>query len=85
MQAAPPSASELDRFREEAERFLAEREEEEYRHYAGHKPELELEPIYERHAELTSLETATRIGEAVDGRRNCGSCGASRARGTSAA
>jgi len=64
VQAAPPSASELDRFREEAERFLAEREEEEYRHYAGHKPELELEAIYERHADLTSIETATRIGEA---------------------
>jgi hypothetical protein len=70
VQAAPPSATELDRFREEAERFLAEREETEYLHYAGHTPELDLEPLYERHAELTSVATANRIGEAVDGRRN---------------
>ena len=70
MQAAPPSASELDRFREEAERFLAEREEAQYLHFAGHTPELDLEAVYERHAELTSVETANRIGEAVDGRRN---------------
>jgi hypothetical protein len=70
VQAAPPSATELDRFREEAERFLAEREETEYLHYAGHTPELDLEPLYERHAELTSVTTANRIGEAVDGRRN---------------
>jgi hypothetical protein len=70
VQAAPPSATELDAFREQAERFLAERDEEEYLHYAGHKAELDLEAVYERHAELTSLDTARRIGEAVDGRRN---------------
>jgi hypothetical protein len=67
---APPTTVELDRIREQAERFLAEREEEEYLHYAGRKPDLDLEAVYERHAELTSLETAQRIGEAVDGRRN---------------
>jgi hypothetical protein len=70
VQAAPPSASELDRFREQAERFLAERDEEEYLHFAGLKPDLDFESVYERHAELTSLESARRIGEAVDGRLN---------------
>jgi hypothetical protein len=70
VRAAPPTAAELDRVREDAERFLAERDEEEYLHFAGHKPEYELEAIYERHAELLTLETAHRIGEAVDGRRN---------------
>jgi hypothetical protein len=68
--SAPPTTAELDRIRERAERFLAEREEEEYLHYAGHKPDLQLEAVYERHAELTSLQTARRIGEAVEGRRN---------------
>jgi hypothetical protein len=70
VQAAPPSASELDAFREGAERFLSERDEEEYLHYAGLKIDLDLESVYERHADLTSLEAARRIGAAVDGRRN---------------
>jgi hypothetical protein len=70
VQAAPPSATELDAFRERAERFLAERDEEEYLHYAGHKPDLDLEAVYERHEELTSLDAARRLGEAVDGRTN---------------
>ena len=70
MQTAPPSAAELDRIREQAEQFLAERDEEEYLHFAGHKPDYDLEAIYERHADLTSLETALRVGEAVDETRN---------------
>jgi oligoendopeptidase F len=52
---------ELDAFREEADRFIAEIDEEYYLHYAGLKESLELEPIYERHAELTKLETAKRL------------------------
>jgi hypothetical protein len=68
--AEPPSEGELDDIREQAEQFMAERDEEEYLHYAGHKPDYDLAPIYERHAELTSLETANRIGLAVEGRRN---------------
>jgi hypothetical protein len=70
VQGAPPSATELDAYRERAERFLAERDEEEYLHYAGRKPELDLAAVYERHADLTSLEAARRVGEAVEGRRN---------------
>jgi hypothetical protein len=52
---------ELDAFRDEADRFIAELDEEYYLHYAGLKESLEIEPIYERHAELTKLETARRL------------------------
>jgi hypothetical protein len=52
---------ELDAFRDEADRFIAEVDEEYYLHYAGLKESLELEAIYERHADLTKLETARRL------------------------
>jgi hypothetical protein len=68
--ADPPSERELDAIREQADAFMAERDEEEYLHFAGHKPEYDLAPIYERHADLTSLDMAQRVGLAVDGRRN---------------
>jgi oligoendopeptidase F len=58
------TARELDAFREEADRFIAEIDEEYYLHYAGLKESLELESIYERHAELTKLETAQRLASA---------------------
>jgi hypothetical protein len=64
-QAANPQ--ELDAYREEADRFIAELDEEYYLHFAGLKDSLELEPIYERHAELTKLERARSIGAAVNG------------------
>ncbi len=56
-----PTSRDLDAFREDADRFIAELDEEYYLHLAGHKPALELEPIYERHEELTRLETAQRL------------------------
>ena len=56
-----PTSRELDAFREDADRFIAELDEEYYLHLAGHKETLELEPIYERHEELTRLETAQRL------------------------
>ena len=56
--------------REQAEAFLGEIDQEEYLHFAGHKPTFELEPIYERHADMTTLETAHMVGAAVDGRHN---------------
>jgi oligoendopeptidase F len=55
---------ELDAFRDDADRFVAEIDEEFYLHYAGLKESLELEAIYERHAELTKLETANRLSGA---------------------
>ena len=58
MAAEAPTTRQLDAFRDDADRFIAELDEEYYLHYAGHKESLEIEPIYERHEELTKLETA---------------------------
>src|SRR3990172_10421602 len=66
---APLSTPELEAYREETDRFIAEIDEEYYLHYAGHKDTLDLEPIYERHSELTSLEKANAVGAAVNGDR----------------
>jgi len=68
--ANPLSQRELDSLREEADRFIAELDEEAYLHFAGHKETYDLTPIYERHAELTKLETAQSIGATVNGGRN---------------
>jgi hypothetical protein len=67
--AAGLTSRELDAYREEADRFIAAIDEEYYLHYAGHKDTLELGPIYERYADLTSLEQANAIGAEVDGGR----------------
>ena len=69
MPTEPPTQTELDAIREDADRFDAELMEEYFLHYAGHKETLELEPIYERHPDLTRIETAQSVGAAVDGDR----------------
>jgi hypothetical protein len=56
-----PTSRELDAFRDDADRFIAELDEEYYLHLAGHKETLDLEAIYERHEELTRLDTAKRL------------------------
>jgi hypothetical protein len=56
--------SELDAFRDKADRFIAELDEEFYLHYAGLKETLDIEAIYERHEELTRVETARRLEDA---------------------
>ena len=61
---------ELDAYRLELERFVAEREEEFYLHFAGHKPTLDLASVYERHPSLTDLGAVQRIGNTVSGGRN---------------
>ena len=67
MASAPPSTKELDRVRERADRFIAELDEEYYEHFAGLKDRLELAPIYERYADLTTLDTANAVGASVNG------------------
>jgi hypothetical protein len=52
---------ELDSFRERADRFIAELDEEYYLHFAGHKDSLDVEQIYERYTDLTDIETAKRL------------------------
>ena len=65
----PTSPVELDAYRAEADRFIAELDEEYYLHYAGLKDRLELESIYERHAMLTELENVQALGTSVNGDR----------------
>src|SRR5258708_1104430 len=60
----------LDALRADADRFIAELDEEAYLHFAGHKDTYDLVPIYERHVDLTTLETALAIGASVNGGRN---------------
>ena len=67
--AAPLTKADLDRFRDRADRFIAELDEEFYLHYAGLKEKLELAPIYERYSELTRLEQAQGLGRTADGDR----------------
>jgi oligoendopeptidase F len=63
----PPSTRELDKYRDRVDRFIAELDEEYYLHYAGHKDTLDLEPLYARYPELSSLEQAQALGEAANG------------------
>ncbi len=70
MSSRAATDAELDAYRLELERFSAEREEELYLHFAGHKQTLDLESVYERHEALTDLEHVQRIGNAVSGRTN---------------
>jgi hypothetical protein len=48
---------------------MAELDEEYYLHFAGLKETLDLQAIYERHGELTTLDTAQGLGATVDGDR----------------
>ena len=67
MLAVPPSDRELDAYREQADRFIAQLDEEFYLHYAGLKETFDLAPIYERHANLTQIDQVRSIGLAVNG------------------
>jgi len=68
--ATPLSQRELDAIREDADRFIAELDEEAYLHFAGHKETYDLSSIYERHPDLTKLDTALGVGASVNGGRN---------------
>ena len=61
--ATAPAA--LDAYREEADRFIAALDEEYYLHFAGLKDSFELTPIYERYADLATLDACRRLGEAA--------------------
>jgi hypothetical protein len=68
--AEPLNERRLADLSEDADRFMAELDEEVYLHFAGLKDTYELTPIYERHAELTKLDTALSVGASVNGSRN---------------
>lgn len=61
MSAAPPTSRELDAFRDRGDRFIADLDEEYYLHFAGLKETLDVEQVYERYEELTTLETAQKM------------------------
>jgi hypothetical protein len=67
--AEPLSEREIDGLSAEAERFIAELDEEQYLHYSGQKETYDIAPIYERHARLTELDTALALGASVAGVR----------------
>lgn len=67
--AEPLQQGEIDTLSEDADRFLAELDEESYLHFSGRKETYDLGPIYERHERLTQLETALSLGASVDGDR----------------
>jgi len=65
----PLGQGEIDALRDDADRFIAELDEETYLHFSGQKESFELAPIYERHERLTQLDTALGLGASVDGDR----------------
>ena len=67
MAPAPLSDRELDAYREQADRFIAELDEEFYLHYAGLKESFDLSPIYERHRDLTAPDVVKSIGLSMNG------------------
>jgi hypothetical protein len=67
--AEPLQQGEIDALSDDADRFVAELNEESYRHFAGLKETYDLAPIYERHERLTQLDTALGLGASVDGYR----------------
>jgi hypothetical protein len=67
--AEPLHQGEIDALSADADRFLAELDEESYLHFAGLKDTFDIAPIYERHERLTQLDTALGLGASVDGNR----------------
>jgi hypothetical protein len=65
----PLQQGEIDALSADADRFLAEMDEETYLHFSGQKETYELAAIYERHERLTELDTALALGASVDGDR----------------
>src|SRR5215212_4925037 len=64
---AATTPRELDAYRERIDRFIAELDQEYYEHFAGLKEDFDLDSVYRRFEDVTSLEQATRMREAVDG------------------
>jgi hypothetical protein len=63
--AEPPNSSptprELDEFRDQADGFIRDLDQEYYLHFSGQKETLDVEQVYERYEELTKLETAQKL------------------------
>jgi hypothetical protein len=55
---SPVQTVNIEEYRERADRFEADMLEEYYRHFAGYKDELDIEAIYGRYEDLTTLDAA---------------------------
>ncbi len=64
---AGTTSHELDAYRERIDRFVADLDQEYYEHFAGLKENFDLESVYRRYEDITSLEQARRMQAAVDG------------------
>ena len=64
---APTTSRELDTYRERIDRFVADLDQEYYEHFAGLKESFDLDSVYQRYEDITSLDQARRMREAVDG------------------
>jgi hypothetical protein len=58
------STREIDRFRDRADDFIRDLDEEYYLHFSGQKETLDVEEVYERYSDLTTIETANGMKEA---------------------
>ena len=58
-----PLAVDLDTYAEQAEQFVGAMDREYYLHFAGHKPEFEIESIYKRHAGLFGRPVVDELRE----------------------
>jgi hypothetical protein len=56
-----PTPRDLDQFRDQADSFIRDLDEEYYLHFSGQKETLDVEQVYERYEELTKLETAQKL------------------------
>ena len=74
-----PLALDLDTYSAEAEAFVGAMDREYYLHFAGHKQELEIEPIYDHHRELFEREVVDELRERLDAAErpetSAGACG----------
>jgi hypothetical protein len=64
---AATTRGERDAYRERVDRFIADIDAEYYEHFAGLKQNLDLDAVYRRYEDVTSLEQAERMRATVDG------------------
>jgi hypothetical protein len=62
-----PVFADIDSYSTAAEQFVSELDREYYLHYAGYKQEFEIEPIYDRHADLFERATVEWLRERFHG------------------
>src|SRR6266508_483520 len=64
---AATTPRELEVYRERIDRFIADLDQEYYEHFAGLKEDFDLDSVYLQYEDITSLEQARRMQDAVNG------------------